>query len=69
MNEKELLQRAKEEIKSLRAVVERQSIRLDAIDDMLVMVFAKPGSKSSGGTMSPDIVFEIETAIKKSQDV
>lgn len=63
METNELLVRAKEEIISLRQVNERQSIRLEAIDDMLGLLHGKPGAKRSGGEMAPDIVWEITKAI------
>lgn len=63
MENEELLRRAKEEIISLRKQAERQAIRLDAIDDCLALLHGKPGVKSSGGEMAPDIVWEIIRAI------
>lgn len=64
----ELLNTASWEIKNLRQQVEKQSIRLDAIDDMLCVLHGKPGNKAGGGMMSPDIVYEIERELKAAKD-
>lgn len=63
MDTKELLQRAKSEIVSLRNQNEKLNIRVEAIDDMLSLLHGKPGTKTTGA-MHPDIVWEIENALK-----
>lgn len=65
MEEKELLQRALEEIKSLRNQRNIMKARLDMFDDVMSALHGKPGSNSEG-LMSPDIVYELEKYIHSS---
>lgn len=58
-----LLERASEEISSLRRQNEKLSIRIEAIDDMLMVLHSKPAAKSQQG-MAPDIVWEIDKAVR-----
>jgi hypothetical protein len=62
MNEKELLQRALSEIKSLRNRNQLMAARLDMFDAVMSALHGQPARENSG-LMSPDIVYEIEKAI------
>lgn len=64
MNEKELLERALAEIKSLRRQNELKSARLDMFDDVMSALHGQP-AHSKGGLVSPDIAFEIEKYLSK----
>lgn len=60
MEEKQLLQSALNEIKSLRKQNELMKVRLDMFDDVMSALHGKPASQQSVLMMHPDIVFEIE---------
>lgn len=64
MNEKELLQMALMEIKSLRKRNELMTVRLDMFDAVMSALHGQPAS-NRGGLMSPDIVYEIESFLAK----
>lgn len=59
--EMELLKNASAEIKSLRVVNQKQGIRLEAIDDMLLLLNAKQPESRQG--FSPDIASQIDRYI------
>lgn len=61
--ELDLLQRASNEIKSLRERTNYQSARLQMFDDMMLLLRTPPGYGSSQG-MSPDLVREIDKFIE-----
>jgi hypothetical protein len=61
MDNKELLQRASNEIKGLRSQNQLMAARLEVFDSMMLLFTSDP--QRSGGTMSPDIVWEIDRAI------
>lgn len=63
MDEKELLQRALEEIRSLRNHRTLMKARLDMFDDVMSALHGKPGTNSEG-LMAPDIAYEIEKHLK-----
>ena len=59
MNEKELLERALSEIKSLRNQNQLMSARLEMFDAVMSALHGQP-ARESGGMMAPDIAYEIE---------
>lgn len=59
MDEKELFERALQEIKNLRSQRALMKARLDMFDDVMSALHGKPGSNQEG-LMAPDIVYEIE---------
>lgn len=59
MNEKELLQRALQEIKSLRRQKEITDARLGMFDDVMSALHGQP-ARSGTGLIHPDLVYEIE---------
>lgn len=59
MEEKELLQRALSEIKSLRNRNELMTARLDMFDMVMSALHAQP-ARSGTGLMHPDIAYEIQ---------
>lgn len=61
MDNKELLQRASNEIKGLRSQNQLMAARLEVFDSMMLLFTSMP--QRSGGMMSPDIVWEIDNAI------
>lgn len=67
MDSLELLNRANEEIKTLRHQNELMSARLTMFDDVMLILNACPIYKSSG-LMHPDIVHEIDRAIKDNEN-
>lgn len=66
MDNKELLQRASNEIKCLRSQNQLMAARLDMFDSMMAIFNAQQMSRS-GGMMSPDIVYELDKAIKAEE--
>lgn len=62
MENKELLQRAASEIKSLRREREIMKAKLDMFDAIMSALHGKPAYQSEGA-MSPDIVWEIERVL------
>lgn len=64
----DLLQRASNEIKSLRERTNYQSVRLQMFDDMMLLLRTPPGYGSSQG-MSPDLVYEIDKFVDKTKTV
>lgn len=65
MENKELLQRANNEIKQLRSQNQLMAARLDMFDSMMAIFNAQQLSR--GGMMHPDIVYEIEKAIENEK--
>jgi len=65
MDNKELLQRASNEIKGLRSQNQLMAARLDMFDSMMAIFNAQQMSR--GGMMSPDIVWEIDRAIDSKE--
>lgn len=65
MNEKELLQRALSEIKSLRKSNELMGARLDMFDSVMSALHGSPANNGRGLT-SPDIAYEIEKHLANS---
>ena len=68
MDNKELLQLASSEIKSLRRQNEIMSARLDMFDNMMCILYATPGRENGKGMMHPDVVFEIEKVLSEDKD-
>lgn len=62
MKNKELLQRAVSEIKSLRREREIMKAKLDMFDAVMSALHGKPAYQSEGA-MAPDVVWEIEKAL------
>ena len=62
MDNKELLQRALGEIKSLRKRNELMTARLDMFDAVMSALHGQPAHNQSG-LMHPDIVYELEKAL------
>lgn len=63
MENLELLQRAKEEIKTLRSQNQVMAARLGVFDDMMMLLKAAPVYPSYDA-MHPDIVYEIDKAVE-----
>lgn len=61
MENKDLLQRASGEIKSLRSQNQLMAARLEMFDSVMLLFTSAPAYKGVG--MSPDIVWEIDKAI------
>ena len=64
MEEKELLQSALNEIKSLRKSNQLMAARLDMFDAVMSALHGQPAQQRDG-LMSPDIVYEIEKHLAK----
>lgn len=67
MESLELLQRAKDEIKTLRSQNQLMAARLGVFDDMMMLLKAAP-VYSSYGSMHPDVVYEIDKAIEADKN-
>lgn len=63
MENLELLQRAQNEIKTLRSQNQLMAARLGVFDDMM-MLLKTPAVYPPCGMMSPDVVYEIDKAIE-----
>ncbi len=59
MQERELLARARDEIRDLRRENELTASQLAIFEGCMALLHGKAGSRTLGG-MSPDIVFEID---------
>jgi hypothetical protein len=66
MENKDLLQRASNEIKTLRSQNQLMAARLDMFDSMMLIFTSVP--QRQGGLMSPDIIYEIEKAIEADKN-
>jgi hypothetical protein len=66
MENKDLLQRASNEIKTLRSQNQLMAVRLDMFDSMMLIFTSVP--QRQGGLMSPDIIYEIEKAIEADKN-
>ena len=64
--EKSLLSQSIGEIKSLRRSNELMSARLQMFDDMMSVLHGQAGFRDRGG-MSPDVVFDLEAALNKTE--
>lgn len=64
MEEKELLERALSEIKSLRNQNQLMRARLDMFDSVMSALHGSP-ARQSDGLMTPDIAHEIDKKIQK----
>lgn len=67
MENLELLQRAKDEIKSLRSQNQLMAARLGVFDDMMMLLKAAP-IYPSYGAMHPDVVYEIDKLIESDKN-
>lgn len=67
MENLELLQRAKTEIAALRKENQIMAARLGVFDDMMMMLKAAP-IYPPYGSMSPDIIYEIDKAIVAAEN-
>ncbi len=65
MENKELLERAASEIRGLRNQNKEQRLRLQMFDDCMLLLTAHLHGRGEGA-MSPDVVYEIEKALKNS---
>jgi hypothetical protein len=65
--ENEMLQRAANEIKSLRSQNQLMSARLDMFDSIMAVLHTDVARKSQG--MSPDLVWEIEKHLEKENQI
>jgi hypothetical protein len=59
MTEKQMLQEAVIELKSLRNQNQLMRARLDVFDSMMMVLRTEP-ARSGSGLMHPDVVYEIE---------
>jgi hypothetical protein len=67
MDEKQMLQHAIGEIKTLRASNQLMSARLEVYDQMMRLFHTQP-NYGSHGMMHPDIVYEIDNYLSTKKD-
>ena len=68
MEVRELLERAQDEIRTLRAQNEVLRAKADTFDMCTAMLFSQPPPQS-GGVMTPDVVWEIGRTLQKFKDL